>query len=70
MRTENLAAALALVAMPFLASHSLHAESKVHIIELKHRSAQKIAPLTRPLLGPNDAVSAAGCRPIAHTFRK
>lgn len=36
----------------------------IQVIELKHRPASEVMPMVRPLLGPNDAVSATAYRLI------
>jgi len=40
---------------------------ELHVIQLKHRPAQELLPVIRPLLGPDDAVSAADYRLIVRT---
>lgn len=40
---------------------------EIHTILLKHRTAQEIIPLIRPLLGPNDVVGGTGYRLLVHT---
>ncbi len=40
---------------------------EIHVIQLKHRPAQELLPVIRPLLGPNDAVSAMDYRLIVRT---
>lgn len=39
----------------------------LHVIQLKHRPAQELLPVIRPLLDPNDAVSAVDYRLIVRT---
>lgn len=51
-------AAIALIAVSAVASDA------IRIIELKHRPAAEVAPLIRPLLGPNDALSTTDYRLI------
>jgi len=51
-------AAVALIAVSAVASDA------IRVIELKHRPAAEVAPLIRPLLGPNDAVSTTDYRLI------
>ena len=51
-------AAIALIAVSGVASDA------IRIIELKHRPAAEVAPLIRPLLGPNDALSTTDYRLI------
>ena len=43
---------------------------EIHVITLKHRSAQEIIPVIRPLLGPNDAVSGTDYRLLVRTAEK
>lgn len=43
---------------------------EIHVIPLKHRSAQEIIPVIRPLLGPNDAVSGTDYRLLVRTAEK
>ncbi len=40
---------------------------ELQVIQLKHRPAQELLPVIRPLLGPNDAVSAVDYRLIVRT---
>ena len=40
---------------------------EIHVIQLKHRTAQEIIPVIRPLLGPNDAMSGMDYRLIVRT---
>lgn len=40
---------------------------ELHVIQLKHRPAQELLPVIRPLLGPDDAVSAVDYRLIVRT---
>lgn len=41
--------------------------SDLRVIQLKHRTAQELLPVIRPLLGPDDAVSALDYRLIVRT---
>lgn len=43
------------------------AAGELHVITLKHRPAQELLPVIRPLLGPEDAVSAVDYRLIVRT---
>lgn len=45
----------------------LAAPAEIHVIQLKHRPAEELVPVIRPLLGPNDAVSAVDYRLIVRT---
>ena len=47
-----------------LLAASVYAADALRIIELKHRPALEVVPLVRPLLGPEDAVSATDYRLI------
>lgn len=49
--------------MAFIAVSGVASDS-IRVIELKHRPAAEVAPLIRPLLGPNDALSATDYRLI------
>lgn len=40
---------------------------EIHVIALKHRTAQELIPVIRPLLGPADAVSAMEYRLLVRT---
>ena len=42
----------------------------IHVITLKHRTAQELVPVIRPLLGPDDAVSAVDYRLLVRTSPK
>ncbi len=46
------------------------AENEIQIIQLKHRTADEIIPVIRPLLGPNDALSGTDYRLILRTSEK
>jgi len=46
------------------------AENEIQIIQLKHRTAEEIIPVIRPLLGPNDALSGTDYRLILRTSEK
>ncbi|MBI3575896.1 MAG: hypothetical protein HY083_09640 [Gammaproteobacteria bacterium] len=46
------------------------ATDEIHVIALKHRTAQELIPVIRPLLGPTDAVSAVDYRLILRTSPK
>jgi len=46
------------------------AENEIQIIQLKHRSADEIIPVIRPLLGPDDALSGTDYRLILRTSEK
>lgn len=50
-----------LVALLF-ALRATAAPDDIHVITLKHRPAQELVPVIRPLLGPTDAVSAIDYR--------
>lgn len=46
------------------------AAEEIHVIELKHRSAEEIAPVVRPLLGAADGLSGTNFRLIVRTSDK
>jgi type II secretory pathway component GspD/PulD (secretin) len=46
------------------------AENEIEIIQLKHRTADEVIPIIRPLLGPNDALSGTDYRLILRTSEK
>lgn len=48
----------------------LAAADEIRVIELKHRSAEELLPVVRPLLGREDAVSAAGFKLIVRSSGK
>ncbi len=50
-----------------LALAATTAADELQVIQLKHRPAQELLPVIRPLLGPDDAVSAADYRLIVRT---
>lgn len=50
-----------------LALAATTAADELQVIQLKHRPAQELLPVIRPLLGPNDAVSAVDYRLIVRT---
>ncbi|MEK7716445.1 MAG: hypothetical protein AAB322_01685 [Pseudomonadota bacterium] len=49
---------------------SAQAENEIQIIQLKHRTADEIIPIIRPLLGPNDALSGTDYRLLLRTSEK
>jgi len=48
----------------------VQAEEEIQIIQLKHRPAEEIIPIIRPLLGTNDALSGTDYRLILRTSEK
>ena len=46
------------------------AADEIHVIALKHRTAQELIPVIRPLLGPTDAVSAMDYRLLVRASPK
>lgn len=49
---------------------SAQAENEIQIIQLKHRTADEIIPIIRPLLGPDDALSGTDYRLLLRTSEK
>ncbi len=56
--------------VPLLLLASVALGGELHVIQLKHRPAQELLPVVRPLLAPNDAVSALDYRLIVRTTPK
>ncbi|MBI3570063.1 MAG: hypothetical protein HY082_03020 [Gammaproteobacteria bacterium] len=52
------------------ALQAVAAPDDIHVITLKHRTAQELVPVIRPLLGPTDAVSAIDYRLLIRTSPK
>lgn len=62
---------VAALALAFgLAPGAAPAEDETRVIQLKHRPAAEIAPILKPLLGPNDAISGTDFRLIVRTSDK
>lgn len=61
---------MALVAAWFFGCTPASADDVARVIPLRHRLAQEIIPLLRPLLGPNDAISGADFRLVVRTSNK
>ncbi len=59
----------AVAVMLLIATHPIAASAadEIHVIVLKHRTAQELIPVIRPLLGPADAVSAMDYRLLVRT---
>ncbi len=54
----------------FIVCASVKANDEMHVIQLKHRSANEILPIIRPLLRPSDAASGTDFRLILRTSDK
>ncbi|HLD13748.1 MAG TPA: secretin N-terminal domain-containing protein [Burkholderiales bacterium] len=59
-----------LAAALLFALQAVAAPDDIHVITLKHRTAQELVPVIRPLLGPTDAVSAIDYRLLIRTSPK
>ena len=63
-------AALAIALLVAIQPVAVLAADEIHVIALKHRTAQELIPVIRPLLGPTDAVSAMDYRLLVRTSPK
>ena len=63
-------AALAIAPLVAIQPVAVLAADEIHVIALKHRTAQELIPVIRPLLGPTDAVSAIDYRLLVRTSPK
>ena len=63
-------AALAIALLVAIQPVAVLAADEIHVIALKHRTAQELIPVIRPLLGPTDAVSAMDYRLLVRASPK
>ena len=61
---------ISIFALGFIFSASVNAGDEMRVIQLKHRTADEILPIIRPLLGPSDAMSGTDFRLIVRTSDK
>jgi type II secretory pathway component GspD/PulD (secretin) len=63
-------AAVAIALLVAIQPVAMLAADEIHVIALKHRTAQELIPVIRPLLGPTDAVSAMDYRLLVRASPK
>jgi type II secretory pathway component GspD/PulD (secretin) len=63
-------AAVAIALLVAIQPVAVLAADEIHVIALKHRTAQELIPVIRPLLGPTDAVSAMDYRLLVRASPK